>query len=1030
MGANSYIGPIALQLLAGTVHRTRPEEPTVNQYTDRKVFHRLAAKLPAAAPTNSDWVRYSVEGDSAGVAAQRATHCSTYADDPDIAAIAAIPEAAWDPDQPDVGARHGIIWLTLADLHHNAVGNAPVAAFVVVGSTIFFNITLSTTIKHITREDGEDENGVTRLMLGVLNHYPSLRASRFAEDVTRAGRDEVDWAAITGKHKTRAIAMCFGGQRYDPTQRGDWLALSALGMVGGDDDPMRRRKLTGKRLMKYRKGGAAISEDQMPHGWHHQKDQHGRTVVEGDRGILPEADPGLIPVIQSLYAAHADGESYQSLAQRLIDHEATGALRRRDHTNIANTYAATLDDPHASYDAAKSFFVRSSFRPRTIPDGEAIARYLAGEDPAEVFDADSRLYIAKVELLRTGRYFRRLTSDIKGRNVVLDGIPAQYRDDRDEYGWFDVLSEPWPWPRSGDGDEVARFGVSDETCRKVAARLLAELREPKAPTGGRAHRHSTRRALQRFDNWLAEPGLPGARYDDEATQWGVEARCNNSGKANFVVLFRRASSGIGTRSGRSWSYFGPGECKPDHTAATASLSELCASVSVKLDGAVRDVLEGDAVATLSEVPRSEPVIDPTAVWRHKLTAKQAELDLLAKEAKGHRAMAALAAGEGDEREAAEYATQARETATRADALTVEIARLEDRIQTASATSSPSGRDDQGDVSVAAYLVVGLERASMENGNGAARLGELCDDMLVDWRFVPQGEDLAWSCNALIPLASGSQARLPLAGLIRNVRTRTGKSLANTETVVRYLFEEGRDLTDVAAILDVSRKSLLTRRVMPWLVGKDVTARGAKCALVDHPIPQVRRDLYSWLTRAPHALEAIASEYSARLRMTYVDPDLAWGDAAVPDDTTWIAEALRMLTADTDTRRNGIAVLDLALALGQTEADVRELVKPQKRSGGFTRPRYLTYTNRHKTHVKAIGCPHDRCRGRRYADHVVLLPEVAASGYGVICRHCRRTPAVAEAWSRTQYPKTYLDDFTGRRTPGGLRAETQTRRSAN
>jgi hypothetical protein len=1028
VGANFYIGSIALRLLAGTVHRTRPEETTLNQYTDRKVYHRLAAKLPNAEPTNSDWVRYSVEGDRAGVAAQRAAHCSTYADDPDIAAIAQIPEAAWDPDQPDVGAQHGIVWLTLADLHHNATGHAPVAAVVLVGKTIFFNITLSTTIKHIAREDGEDENGVTRLMLGVLNHYPTLRASRFAEDVTRAGRDEVDWAAITGKHKTRAIAMCFGGQRFDPTQAGDWLALSALGMVGGNDDPMRRRKLTGKRLMKYRQGGAAISEDQMPHGWHHKKDEHGRTVVEGDRGILPEADPALIPVMQSLYEAHADGESYQGLAQRLAEYEAAGALRRRDHTNVANTYAATADDPQASYDAAKRIFVRSNYRPRTLPDPEAIARYLAGEDPGVVFDADTRLYIAKVELLRTGRYFRRLNSDIKGRNVVLDGIAAQYRDDRDEYGWFDVLSAPWPWPRRGDGDEVPRFGVSDETCRKVAARMLSELREPKAPTGGRAHRQPNRRALQRIDNWLVEPGQPGARYDDEATQWGVEARCNNSGKANFVVLFRRASAGVGTRTGRGWSYFGPGERKPDHTAATASLSELCASVSVKLDQAARDLLETEAVATLSEVPRPEPVADPTAAWRHKLTTKQAELELLTKEAKGHRAMAALAASEGDEREAEQYAAQARDTATRADALTADISRLEDKIQTVSAASSRSGRDDHGDVSVAAYLVVGLERAARENGNGPARLGELCDELLSDWRFAPRGEDLVWSCNALIPLVSGGRAQLPLTGVIDNVRSRTGKSLARTETVVRYLFEEGRDLSDVAAVLNASRKGLLTRRVMPWLVSKGITARGAKCALVDHPIHEVRRELYSWVARGSRPPASVTSEYLVRLRTTYLDPDLAWGDAAVPDDTTWIAEALRMLTADTDTRRSGIAVLDLALALGRTEADVRELVKPQKRSGGFTRPRYLVYTNRHKTHVKAIGCPHDRCRGRRYADHVVLLPEVAASGYGVICRHCRRAPAVADAWPRTQYPKTYLDHFTGRRTRGGLRAEAQTQRA--
>ncbi len=165
-----------------------------------------------------------------------------------------------------------------------------------------------------------------------------------------------------------------------------------------------------------------------------------------------------------------------------------------------------------------------------------------------MFDEDTRLYIATVELVRTGRYFRRLKSDIRGRNVVLDGIAARYRDDRDEYGWFDVLSAPWPWPRRESGREVSRFGVSDETCRKVAARLLMELREPKAATGGAAP--TSRR-----------PGVPcsGSTTGSSSRQAlrtvrrrgdpvGRRGPMQQLGKANFILLFRRASAGAGTRT--------------------------------------------------------------------------------------------------------------------------------------------------------------------------------------------------------------------------------------------------------------------------------------------------------------------------------------------------------------------------------------------------------------------------------------------------------------------------------------------------
>ncbi|VXB08015.1 hypothetical protein [Nocardioides sp. AX2bis] len=999
----------------------------MSTYTDRKVHRPFADKLGTGSPLSGHAVRFSVIGDAGGIAAQRAAHFSIYGDNPAIAKISAFPDDAWDPSSPEVGAKYGISWITMADLHHTARGTDPIAAVVCVDGVVFLNITLSSTLKHISRQDGEDLNGVTVMIMALLNHFPSLREMCWADDVTRAGRDKADWTQITTKCKHRDIALVFGGQRYDQRNPGDELALGALGLVGGNDDPNRRRKLTGKRLMKCKLGGAAISEMQMPHGWHQKKDRHGRPVNEGDRGLIPEANPAMIPVFGALYDAGAAGESYQVIAERMVAFEADGRLRRRDHTNLDNTYAQTVDDPLARYDAAKSFFVRSSFRPRIAPSEQDIARYLAGEDPADVFDADTRLYIAKVELLRTGRYFRRLRNDIRGRNIVLDGIPATYRDDRDEYGWFDILSAPWAWPTDDAGREVPRFGLSDDTCRKVAARLLGELRAPKAATGGQAHRTSTRRVLRGFTNWTVQPAEAGSKYDDEPTQWGVEARNNLSGRANFILLFRRESAGAGPRTGRGWSYFGPGESKPAHIAATGSLAELAASVATHLDRAVRSLADLGSISTLTELPAEEQTYDQTATWEHRIDLKRTELTQLEAEAKGHRTMAALAAGAGDDDEAKAYAAQASEVRTRVRDVEAEIARIAAKVQAhRDQQRASTAHDDQADVSVAAYLVAGLEGSARRNGEAPARLGRLCDETFTDWRLRPDGEDLAWTCAALLPLSSGGHARLPLAGTIRNVRTRTGKTLANAETVVRYVFEEGRDLTEVADLLQVTRKTLLIKRVMPWLVSEGVTARGAKCALVDHPVPAVRQELHRWLTRDPGATTATTSSaYLDRLRATYEDPDLAWGDSAVPDDTTWIAEALRLLAVDTETRKHGLPVLDVALALGRSEAEVRELVKPQKRSGGFTRPCYLAYANKAKTHVKAIGCPHGRCKGRRFASHVVLLPEVAASGYGVVCIHCRRTPATHEAWPRTQFPTTYLESWTNRGPGGSLRTEAQT-----
>jgi hypothetical protein len=996
----------------------------VIQYTDRKVHRPLADKLGDRTPRTADIARFSLQTSAGGIAAQRAAHFSTYRSDPDIAKISQVPEEAWDHTRPTIGAQHGIVWISMSDLHHDAVGAKVVAGVVHMGDTIFVSVTMSSTLQHIKRVDGDDLNGTTQLILSILNHFPSLKQIRFTEDTTRANREDVGWSQITTKCKVRAINMVFGGQCYDPTDKGGALALGALGLVGGQDDPTRRRRLSGKRLLKIKAGGAAIAEDQMPLGWQHMKDMYGRPVVDGDRGLVPEADSTLIPVLKTLYGAHADGENYQRLADRLITFEAEGLLRRRDHKNLDNTYAAMADDPLASYDAAKGVFVLANHRPDVPPNEDAIVRYLEGAAPDEVFDADTQRFIAKVELVRTGRYFRRLQNDIRGRNIVLEGIPAQYKDDLDEFGWYDVLSAPWGWPTNDTGAEVPSFGISDQTCRQVAARLLRELRAPRSSSGGRGHQQATRRAIQCFDNWQTPPGTTGARYEDEPTEWGIEARQNNSGSANFILLHRRAS--VTTNGRRGWSNLGPGESKPNHIAATGSLSDLCASVAWNLDHQVRSLLDHETLATVTELRDAdddEP--DPTVGWKAKIELKQAQAERLDTEARGHRALAAVMAAKDKPHQADLHSLDAESATAEAERIRTEISGLESKIELHRDGPDATARPDMADVSVAACLVAGLEEASRSNGHAPAPLGRLADDTFKTWRFEVHGDDLAWSCDASLPLASGATALLPLEGVICNVRTRPGKALANTATVIRYLFEEGRDLTAIAGVLDVTRKTLLVKRVMPWLVENGVTARGAKSALVDHPFPSVRRELFHAITVAPEAAPTLLSPYRVRVRATYLDPDLSWGDAAVPDDTTWIARAAELLTANADVKRDGLPVLDLALELGRTEADLRELVKPQHRSGGFTRPAFLKFADEAKTHVKVIGCPHGKCKGRRYAEHVVLLPEVAASGFGVICRSCRRTPALSDAWPLTQFPTEYLQHWTKRGPGGSLREASQT-----
>ena len=998
-----------------------------NLYTPNKVFLPLAQLLPDGCPLIVDITRFSIVGDRAGIAAQRGVHSSIYGSDPAIQTIGTWPDEAWDPQHPDVGAKYGVRWIRMQDLHHSAAGTEPIAAVALVGDHLIVSITLSSTTRHIVREDGEDENGYTRLMLAILNHYRSLTKVRWADDVTRAGRDAADWAQLKAKAKVRDVRLVLGGREYDLKNSGDELALGALGLVASNDDPLRRHKLTGKRLLKYRTGGAALSERQMPHGWRLQRDRHGRPVREGDKGLLPEGQPERVEALACLYRMAAEGAPWHALGAQLIELEQRGKIERRSHIDPGATYAAMAGNPQATYDAAKNIFVRSNFVPATAPATEDIDRYEAGEDPRDLFDADTLQFLAKVELIRTGQYHRRLKNDIRGRGLVLDGVPASYADDADEYGHFDVLSAPWPWPVDPrTGVPIIRFGITDEQCRKVGARLLRELRSPSRPTGGRAHLDGQRRVLQRFENWTLPSDHPDARYADEATEFGVEARQNNSGRENFIILFRRES--VGQCKGQTnWHWVGAGERRPDHIAGTGNLAELTASVAVALDSAVEAALDPKRLATAQLVVAASASVDRRPALRARVARAEQTASAAADDAAALRIQAGRRAAAGDLAGADRYDALAEDQDRAAASARSEAAGLLEEIDGLQEAAAAATKDPvDANVTVAAYLVVGLERAARSNGRAARELGRLADKVFRDWTFTVRGDEIHWHACAALPLRDGGDAVVPLSGVIRNVRSRAGKALATPDIVARYVFQEGRSLDDVAHVLEVSRKRLLTGRVMPWMVGHGVTSRGAKNALVDHPVQAVRQVVHTVITADADAIAALPwpRNWVDLVAATYLDPTLRWGDAACPDDVRWVQQLVATLNRAGGQVRS-VSVLDAALAMGVSEDAIRALARPVQRSEGFSRPQYLRYLpGSHKARVQLIPCPHG-CR-RASAAAVVLLPEVAASGFGVLCTTCRRAPSSEAGWAQVAFPASYLEPVTGTGRGGSLREEAQTR----
>ena len=960
------------------------------QFTARGVHQPLADKCPALHPRNLDFARFSKENDEGGVAGQRAAHFKRYADDQDIAALAAIPKAAWDPKHPEIGALHGIVWITLRDLHPTLDKAEPFAALTSRGQTLFVSVALSATKAHITRDDGSTENGYTWLLLSLLNQYRKAAQVRFADDLTRAGRTDVGWASIKEKCHDYEIAMTFGGRSYDLTDKGHRTALAILSVVASTDDDLRREKLTGKRIAKFDLGGCGVPEHGMPKGWRHARDAHGRRIKLDDRGYVPEAEPSMTEVLQKLYSRYAAGDGASALYPLIKGFEADGLLVRRDHSRPDNTYAASEGLATSKDAAVWPFFFSASARPETVPTEEAIARYLDGEDPLQLFTEDVNAYLGRVELVRTGRYYRRLRNDMKGiQTKGVNGYRPVMSDELDVKGSFYALSDPWPWPLDEEGQPIPSFGIDDATCRQVGARLLRRLGRTPDGRGGRSRRDGLRRALQTFGTWTTSAEDPANVYEDQPTAWGVRARTHNSGKNTFCVMHRPASETGG------WGYL------PD--VATGSLAELTASLARVLDSAARDLIDPETVVSAAVVPGHAG--DGNSALRLRIRRREDDRAQLELEARGFYRMAARASATEDEAAAALHEERAKTTEEDMAALTAEIEALEEQL--VQLDESSTERDAEANLGLVAFLVANLERASEQRGLTSGRVGKLCDETFTNWRFAPQAAALSWSCTARVHLTTGEVLELPLTGTIRDLHHSAGVAQHRLAATARYIFDEGRDVDQVAGYVGCERRTLFNYHVMPWLRDNGVTSPGLKCALVDHPVGLVRQIMWRSV-KGQDALDlTVAPAFADLIRRTYLNATETWGYTTVPDDVTWVQRALDVLTRDDATAREGISVEELALLLDKSVWTVRQLVTPRSRVNGFKRPRYIEYADDARTRLRPITCPHDQTP----AAHVCLTPEVAASGVGVLCRRCRRVPVADANWSRVLFPVEYLARWT-------------------
>lgn len=978
-------------------------------FNANKVHRQLAAMLPQGVVRIEHVDRFSL-AEADGIVTQVLSTTGRYANDTDVAAYRQIDPASasiWDPAIPRrlttavaaAAAAAGVttfgsVWVRGRDVHPHCRHNDVVAAIVLIGTTLFVRATTSAVKRAIRRPDGPDENAYTVLLAQLVCHYsPGLL--RFDEDTTRAARDDLSSGVLADTCIGRGTKVQFGtGQQWDPQDPMQQQMLKQLLGFGALDDHARRRKLAGKRLQKLVAGGAPRSERQLPHGYAHARDGQGERILVDGKGFVPEAQWGFVPVMQELVRLHAAGASYVDIGHRMAELEVERrGQKQKGVLTLGGLVAA--GDTQALAEAAKSFFTNSSASPSRQP----------------------AVHLQKVRLWRTGVFHTEVDNEIRGRGITVAGMTPIYRSDDDEYGHFEV-KVTWPWPTDpATGEPLEAWGVAEELERSEA-RLLAEIGMPR-PTGGAAHRRPTKRAVT------------PSEWTDDGRVHSVQPRQLNSGR-NTCVIFSNTPAAREGRRGWSIERANP----QVHAKASFPLTDLCGSLATAIERTVLDVLNPASLAPVvlhQERSGSDEVQSRQDRRIAGLEAKrQASVDAEQEcrdDAEGQELLAGRRLRNGDEAGAAKAEARAMELLDKAAELVAAREELEGAIAAARHEQigpSPAQSADAS-LNVAAYLVAGLRRAQAANGVGPALLADLVAEHVTRWHMTMTVEAVRWSARLALPLLDGGVAVAGVSGVIDNVRSASGgRSTTSGAVLAEQVLAENRSLDDIAATSGVatSRRALLTKHLMPWLKSEGVVSRGASCALVDHPVLETRQLIVGHLTRQG---SAVAGTWPQPLRdliiATYTDPNLRWGFAACPDDTVTIQ---RIVDAASAVGPAGVPIDDLAVASGWSSVAVRELAHPYDRSG-FTRPRFLELHPADLTRLRVLTCTHCRRGQRPPADRVVLLPEVARSGFGVLCA-CGRAPVPrtdAAYWRRIAFPPAYTSTLFTRVARSSLRDEPQT-----
>jgi len=524
----------------------------------------------------------------------------------------------------------------------------------------------------------------------------------------------------------------------------------------------------------------------------------------------------------------------------------------------------------------------------------------------------------------------------------------------------------------GGGPEL--WGVTEEQIELAYRKRVIEPPSKRGRHGG----HNTEKV---------KPLAGVCEYEEDGF-----AYCLRCERAAFYRLYRRTvSAAVNSQTGRrrGWDRTDTGV---KYVAGFPShwLHRPLADLIIEaLESGVPGELVALSVASDADEDRKEALLAQLNELREARTNHEAN-------ARGLGLLAAKALEQGREADAEDYEAQRAEEKAAADNLAPKIAKREQDLL--APRPVPSGAEGQfGDLArVVAYL-----RQCKDQGPVAVNDALL--EIITDMRFseiTPVSALL--TVKLVVPTTDGPVELGPLSVVVAR-RGRTGRKgcpdaglAARRAEFAKMYLSEARSIADIAKTTGWDT-TVTERYVSEWLgePGLDgrprVPSKGLRAAIMDCPVPDVRRALGAHLFGTPLP-EGIAPGWAEHVLRTYTT-DVPWA-LSWAADTHRQRRAVVAYVAAHDAGR-GVAVGEVEQVLGVDHWYLLDMLHDVRRAGNAT-PAYRPclqrvgaaewdrWTSDSDKRVRLLACPH--CGGR--ASHVLRVPEVPAC---VLCPQCARMP---------------------------------------